>query len=175
MENTSLSLKSHEVTECTVYIYMFVNLRSVWIFFFYHRFLCCYLFNGNCGKRTYLGGSSVGLSPFSNIKDVISLSGINWSLRWSYFSTLLWNLLIFGDYKSYAYLQDNRRYPTCQERGTLRYISFQSDRNKCGQTSRSATRAEVQTSCDCSTSSWSYCSLLAGVYVTWLAILLERR
>ena len=45
--------------------------------FFYHRFLCCYLFNGNRGKRTYLGGSSVGLSPFSNIKDVISLSGIN--------------------------------------------------------------------------------------------------
>ena len=34
MENTSLSLKSHEVTECTAYIYMFVNLRSVWIFFF---------------------------------------------------------------------------------------------------------------------------------------------
>ena len=34
MENTSLSLKSNEVTECTAYIYMFVNLRSVWIIFF---------------------------------------------------------------------------------------------------------------------------------------------
>ena len=33
MENTSLSLESHEVTECTAYIYMFVNLRSVWIIF----------------------------------------------------------------------------------------------------------------------------------------------
>ena len=34
MENTSLSLKPHEVTECTAYIYMFVNLRSVRIIFF---------------------------------------------------------------------------------------------------------------------------------------------
>ena len=32
--NTSLSLKSHEITECTAYIYMFVNLRSVRIIFF---------------------------------------------------------------------------------------------------------------------------------------------
>ena len=31
---------------------------------FNYRFQCCYLFNGNRGKCTYLGGSSVGLSPF---------------------------------------------------------------------------------------------------------------
>ena len=33
MENTNLSFESPEVTECTAYIYMFVNLRSDWIIF----------------------------------------------------------------------------------------------------------------------------------------------